>query len=403
MTRGRAAWYARRNASGKVASVDTRRLVPRTDVLLADPRLAEAERKLGRALVKAAVARAQDQARAGTIAPDGVADAAVAALPARAATLTPVINATGVLLHTNLGRAPLSGAATDALARRGRLHRRGVRPGQRDPRAPGPGDAGGPGRRGAGRRERARGQQQRRRAGAGRDRAGRRARDPDQPRRDGRDRRRVPAARPAASRPGRGCARSARPTGRRSPTTRPRPARHTAFALKVHPSNFRIEGFTAQAGVRELARALGPAVPVVADIGSGLLAPHPRLPGRARRADGAAGRGGAGHRERRQAARRPPGRPAARPGGPGPDARPASAGPRAAGRQADPGRPGGDPGRAAHAGRAGAGRRPRRAGPAGRADRGGPAHARDRRPRGGDRTARSAAAAPPAWRCPAPP
>ena len=96
--------------------MDTRRLVPRTDVLLADPRLAEAERKLGRALVKAAVARAQDQARAGTIAPDGVADAAVAALPARAATLTPVINATGVLLHTNLGRAPLSGAATDALA-----------------------------------------------------------------------------------------------------------------------------------------------------------------------------------------------------------------------------------------------------------------------------------------------
>ena len=47
--------------------------------------------------------------------PDRVADAAVAALPPSAATLTPVINATGVLLHTNLGRAPLSGAATDAL------------------------------------------------------------------------------------------------------------------------------------------------------------------------------------------------------------------------------------------------------------------------------------------------
>ena len=28
----------------------------------------------------------------------------------------PVINATGVLLHTNLGRAPLSGAARDAVA-----------------------------------------------------------------------------------------------------------------------------------------------------------------------------------------------------------------------------------------------------------------------------------------------
>ena len=50
--------------------MDTRRLVPRTDVLLADPRLAEAERRLGRALVKAAVTRAQDQARQGVIAPD---------------------------------------------------------------------------------------------------------------------------------------------------------------------------------------------------------------------------------------------------------------------------------------------------------------------------------------------
>src|SRR5205823_9059237 len=43
----------------------------------------------------------------------------------------------------------------------------------------------------------------------------------------------------------------------------------TGVILKVHPSNFRIEGFTAQASVRELA-VLG--VPVVVDIGSGLLA-----------------------------------------------------------------------------------------------------------------------------------
>jgi len=49
----------------------------------------------------------------------------------------------------------------------------------------------------------------------------------------------------------------------------------TAFILKVHPSNFRIEGFTAAAAVSELA-GLGP--PVVFDIGSGLLVPHPRLP-----------------------------------------------------------------------------------------------------------------------------
>ena len=53
----------------------------------------------------------------------------------------------------------------------------------------------------------------------------------------------------------------------------------TAFILKVHPSNFRIEGFTAAVTVPELA-GLGEThgVPVVFDIGSGLLAPHPQLP-----------------------------------------------------------------------------------------------------------------------------
>ena len=89
--------------------------MPRTDLLLADPRLAEAERRLGRVLVKAAVSRAQQQARDGRIGPEQVADAAVAELPARASALTPVINATGVLVHTNLGRAPLSAAAADAI------------------------------------------------------------------------------------------------------------------------------------------------------------------------------------------------------------------------------------------------------------------------------------------------
>jgi L-seryl-tRNA(Ser) seleniumtransferase len=50
----------------------------------------------------------------------------------------------------------------------------------------------------------------------------------------------------------------------------------TAFILKVHPSNYLIEGFTASVGVSELA-TLG--VLVVGDIGSGLLRPHPVLPG----------------------------------------------------------------------------------------------------------------------------
>lgn len=49
----------------------------------------------------------------------------------------------------------------------------------------------------------------------------------------------------------------------------------TGFLLKVHPSNFRVTGFTSAVGVRELA-TLG--VPVVVDIGSGLLARDPLLP-----------------------------------------------------------------------------------------------------------------------------
>jgi len=98
---------------------DPRRHVPRTDVLLADPRLAEAERVLGRALVKSVVAQAQQRARAGEIEPGQVAEYALAALPAGAASLRPVINATGVVVHTNLGRAPLSKAALDAVVTAG--------------------------------------------------------------------------------------------------------------------------------------------------------------------------------------------------------------------------------------------------------------------------------------------
>jgi L-seryl-tRNA(Ser) seleniumtransferase len=49
----------------------------------------------------------------------------------------------------------------------------------------------------------------------------------------------------------------------------------TAFVLKVHPSNFEVSGFTSAVDVADLATL---PVPVVVDIGSGLLAPHPRLP-----------------------------------------------------------------------------------------------------------------------------
>ncbi|CPR11016.1 selenocysteine synthase [Mycobacterium bohemicum DSM 44277] len=73
---------------------DPRRRVPSTDTLLADPRLAEAQRVLGRTLVKSVIAEAQQRARAGEIEPERVAEHAVAALPGTASSLRPVINAT---------------------------------------------------------------------------------------------------------------------------------------------------------------------------------------------------------------------------------------------------------------------------------------------------------------------
>src|ERR1700758_2716374 len=106
---------APRGASGRAADSGTLRKIPRTDQLLNDPRMRAAERRVGRDLVKAAIGRAQERARNAEITPDQVADSAAAELPATAASLTEVVNATGVLVHTNLGRAPLSQAAKDAM------------------------------------------------------------------------------------------------------------------------------------------------------------------------------------------------------------------------------------------------------------------------------------------------
>lgn len=49
---------------------------------------------------------------------------------------------------------------------------------------------------------------------------------------------------------------------------------YTAFVLKVHPSNFVVTGFTSTVSVAQLSSL---PVPVVTDIGSGLLTHHPRL------------------------------------------------------------------------------------------------------------------------------
>jgi L-seryl-tRNA(Ser) seleniumtransferase len=94
---------------------DPRRSVPSTDAVLADPRLAEPQRRLGRALVRSTVHAAQERIRDGASSPERLIDDVLGSLPARATSLTPVLNATGTVLHTNLGRAPLSDAARDAV------------------------------------------------------------------------------------------------------------------------------------------------------------------------------------------------------------------------------------------------------------------------------------------------
>jgi len=90
--------------------------------LLGDPRIAALGRELGPATVKRALdellAAARSGAATGHVAPSfdmlvGEALERLAALRARG--LVRVLNGTGIVLHTNLGRAPLSAAALDAV------------------------------------------------------------------------------------------------------------------------------------------------------------------------------------------------------------------------------------------------------------------------------------------------
>ena len=87
------------------------RTLPSVDRLLADPRLADGSRPLVLAAVRVVLDRARDAIREGR----DPGDLAAATLAEVAATTRPslrrVLNATGVLIHTNLGRAPLAPAA----------------------------------------------------------------------------------------------------------------------------------------------------------------------------------------------------------------------------------------------------------------------------------------------------
>jgi len=98
---------------------DPRRKLPAVDALLEGPGLAPLLAAHPRELVVRAVRETVDAARAngGTPPPEGWDSAIGAAVARRAApSLTPVINATGVVLHTNLGRAPLAAPAIAALS-----------------------------------------------------------------------------------------------------------------------------------------------------------------------------------------------------------------------------------------------------------------------------------------------
>ena len=99
------------------------RALPSTDELLAHPVVTKLIHKYGRSLVKNAVRAATDQARqricSGENAPDMesiAADTAALAAEIGEPSLRPVINATGIILHTNLGRAPLGQTVIDEIA-----------------------------------------------------------------------------------------------------------------------------------------------------------------------------------------------------------------------------------------------------------------------------------------------
>lgn len=262
-----------------MTGADPRSRVPRTDQLLALPDVQAARVRLSEHVIRTVITRAQDRARRTEIAPEDVQETVIAALAERRATsLTPVLNATGVVIHTNLGRAPLSAAAREALSDAsgyvdveldlitGQRSKRGVAtreallaacPAAQDALVVNNGAAALVLATTALARDReiivSRGELVE--IGAG-------FRLPDLMESTGTRLREV------------------------GTTNRTHVADyadavgpHTAALLKVHPSNFRVSGFTSDVPLREL-RALADEhdLPLIMDVGSGLLTPDPTLP-----------------------------------------------------------------------------------------------------------------------------
>ena len=90
--------------------------LPSVDELLRDARLAGEPHGLVVAAARDALARARQEIAAGSEPGDLAAAVTVALTAARAARLRRAVNATGVIVHTNLGRAPLATAAMERVA-----------------------------------------------------------------------------------------------------------------------------------------------------------------------------------------------------------------------------------------------------------------------------------------------
>jgi L-seryl-tRNA(Ser) seleniumtransferase len=94
--------------------------LPSVDELLRDERLAQAARPLALAAARSALEAAREAIRAGAEPGDVVERALAELAAARAPSLRRVLNATGVIVHTNLGRAPLADAALERVREVGR-------------------------------------------------------------------------------------------------------------------------------------------------------------------------------------------------------------------------------------------------------------------------------------------
>src|SRR5262249_6843465 len=102
---------------------DGRRRLPPVDAILNDESLAESLRLRGRIAVRRAVRtvlgdlrRGMQEGRPEPIDPPSIARRSLEVLQRERRSLRGVINATGVLLHTGLGRAPLAREAIEAVA-----------------------------------------------------------------------------------------------------------------------------------------------------------------------------------------------------------------------------------------------------------------------------------------------